>query len=251
MAETRTPFKPCIIVHGGAGNISTSRREQVLCAVTEAVKIGYGVLLEGASALDAVEAATRSMEDSEVLNAGRGSHLTEEGTVELDAMIMNGQTLNTGAVACVQNIANPISLARKVMTDTPHCMLAGEGALKFARDVGIPVLEDPSSLISDRSHQIYVKEKLKRENLKKEVDRDRKDTAVEKVSQENKNTQPEGHDTVGVVAMDTNGHIAVSNSTGGTSYKMCGRVGDSPLVGSGAYANQQAGAACTGHGDDW
>lgn len=127
-------------------------------------------------------------------------------------------------MACVQNIANPISLARKVMTDTPHCMLAGEGALKFARDVGIPVLEDPSSLISDRSHQIHVKEKLKRENLKKEVDRDRKDTAVEKVSQENKNTQPEGHDTVGVVAMDTNGHIAVSNSTGNELNIACDTV---------------------------
>lgn len=95
-----------------------------------------------------------------------------------------------GAVLCVQNIANPISLARKVMTDTRHCMLAGEGALKFARRVGIPVLGDPSSLISDRSHQIFMKEKLKHEeNLKKEADCARQDTGVEKVSQENKNTQ--------------------------------------------------------------
>lgn len=132
--------------------------------------------------------------------------------------------LYQGAVACVQNIANPISLARKVMTDTPHCMLAGEGALKFARSVGIPVLEDPRSLISDRSHQIYMKEKLKREDLQKEADYDTKDTAVEKVSQENKNTWPEGHDTVGAVAMDTNGHIAVSNSTGNELSVACDTV---------------------------
>ena len=132
-----------------------------------------------------------------------------------DFVLFHVYVRHLGAVACVQNIANPISLARKVMTDTPHCMLAGEGALKFARNVCFPVLEDPSSLISDHSHQVYMEEKLKHEKaLKEATDSDSTGTAVEDVSQTSSNGQPEEHDTVGAVAMDTNGHIAVSNSTG-------------------------------------
>jgi len=245
MAETNLPFKPCIIVHGGAGTIPSWRRKSALCAVKEAVKTGYQMLTMGGSAIDAVEAATRSMENSGELNAGCGSYLTEDGTVELDAMIMDGQTLNTGAVVCVQDIANPISLARKVMTDTPHCLLAGEGASKFARKIGFPILEDPSVLISDHSHQKYVKEK---ENCKV-VNSKCGTTNIEDVAHKNKDATSEVRDTVGAVAMDTNGHIAVSCSTGGTPHKMSGRVGDTPLVGSGAYANHWGGASCTGHGE--
>lgn len=241
--------RPCIIVHGGAGEIPIPRRTSCLSAVKEAAKIGYLMLLEGKSALDAVEAATRSMEDSGVLNAGRGCYLTEEGTVELDAMIMDGQTLNTGAVACVKNIANPISLARKLMTDTSHCMLAGEGALKFARKIDFPISEDPSLLISNRSQQLYLEKKSKQENLEESASSKSKDSNLQDDHKKKTETQFDEHDTVGAVAIDTNGHIAVAVSTGGTSNKMCGRVGDSPLVGSGAYANQQAGAVCTGHGE--
>ena len=132
-----------------------------------------------------------------------------------DFVLFHVYVPHLGAIACVQNIANPISLARKVMTDTSHCLLAGEGALKFARNAGFPVLEDPSSLISDHSHQVYMEEKLKHEKaLKEATDSDSTGTAVEDVSQTSSNGQPEEHDTVGAVAMDTNGHIAVSNSTG-------------------------------------
>ncbi|XP_074616178.1 isoaspartyl peptidase/L-asparaginase-like [Acropora palmata] len=252
MSEPTSPSKPCIIVHGGAGSISSSRSDlEVLCvlkAVKEAAQIGYQVLLAGGSSLDAVEEATRSMESSGVLNAGCGSYLTEDGTVECGAMIMDGSTLSTGSVACVKNIANPISLARKVMTKTPHCMLVGEGALTFARKIGFPVVQDSETLISDRSRSVYLERKHEQ---KKDDDRNYKKHATndENVSSKKENALVETHDTVGVVAMDTNGHIAVSCSTGGTSHKMSGRVGDSALVGSGSFANHWGGAVCTGHGE--
>lgn len=250
MDDISLPFNPCIIVHGGAGNVPFSCRSSSLCAVKEAVRTGYQVLLKSGSAVDAVEAATRSMEDSGVLNAGCGSYLTEDGNVELDAMIMDGKTLNTGAVACMQNIANPISVARKVMTDTPHCMLVGEGALKFARKMGFPIVEDPRTLISDRSYQKYMKEKLEHQEKLKVVTTASRNPATKNVANENNLVAfPEKHDTVGAVAIDSNGHIAASSSTGGISYKMSGRVGDSPLVGSGSYANRLGGASCTGHGE--
>lgn len=248
MTETKSPPKLCIIVHGGAGDVPLSDRDKCLCAVKEAVQIGYEALSEGRCALDAVEEATRSMENSGILNAGCGSYLTEEGTVECDAMIMDGHTLNYGAVTCVQNISNPISLARKVMTDTPHCMLAGEGALKFARRIGFPVVQDAKVLISDRSYQAYLNKKGKQDkhtigNCKKDA------TGSENIAVKNNSAFLETKDTVGSVAMDASGHIAVSCSTGGTPYKMCGRAGDSPLVGSGSYANLWGGAVCTGHGE--
>ena len=121
--------------------------------------------------------------------------------------------LSVGAVVCVQSISNPVSLARKVMTETSHCMLAGDGALKFARNIGFPILEDPSVLISDCSYQMYVKEKLRHENHNKHVNHG---SVATHVTQENRDTNLEGHDTVGAVAIDINGHIAATSSTGNT-----------------------------------
>ncbi|XP_067032456.1 isoaspartyl peptidase/L-asparaginase-like isoform X4 [Acropora muricata] len=170
------------------------------------------------------------MEDNPIFNAGHGSVPTEENTAELDAFIMNGTNLAMGAVGCVQSIANPVSLARRVMEDTPHCLLVGEGALKFAKKVGFPILANPLELVTKESQERYKNARDYLGNV------------------EFRNVVT-GWDTVGAVALDSNGRLASATSTGGLPQKMLGRVGDSPLVGCGGYANNTAAASTTGHGE--
>lgn len=220
-------MQPVIIVHGGAGtwNLKTDRLDLALKACERAAQAGQTVLLNGGSALDAVETAVRILEDDPSMDAGRGSYLNTDGEVELDALIMDGRHLDLGVVAAVRGIANPISLARRVMSETPHCILVAHGAEAFANHIGFPRCNPADLIIPEEAalHQAH---------LAPEV-------------------QGAMGDTVGAVAYDTYGNIAVGTSTGGTRQKMVGRVGDSPLVGSGGYAdNRTAGVSATGHGED-
>jgi beta-aspartyl-peptidase (threonine type) len=186
-------------------------------------------LAKGGSALDAVEAAVIVLEDDPVFDAGYGSHLNADGKVELDAIIMDAATLRAGAVAGLQRIKNPIRLARRIWEGCPHMMLVGEGAERFAQKSGLPLC-DPTELISEAEHQAYL--------------RCRKDQHAA--------MHHRGHEqgTVGAVAMDRDGRLFAATSTGGTCCKLPGRVGDSPLIGCGCYADSEAGGvSCTGYGE--
>jgi beta-aspartyl-peptidase (threonine type) len=199
--------------------------------VQAAAAAGFKAMEAGGSALDAVEAAVRSMEDDPAFDAGRGSVLTEDGLIEMDSVIVDGKDLSFGAVASVNNIQNAVSLARKVMENTDHCMLVGAGATKFARDQGVPVLPT-EALVTEEARELH--EKFKK---------------YSKATDSLFNNQ-EAHDTVGAVAIDADGNIAAATSTGGIPMKMAGRVGDSPLIGCGASAdNLLGGASTTGHGE--
>jgi len=206
-----------LVVHGGAGDVPEGEYDARLAAVRAAVEAGLVPLRQGGTAMDAVELAVRAMEDNPLLNAGYGGALNRDGVVELDALIMDGQSYKIGAVAGVQRVRNPVSLARLVMERTPHHLVIGTGAERFAAEQGIPLVE-PESLITER----------RRQKQKSEI----------------------GGDTVGAVALDSHGHVAVAVSTGGIDGKMPGRVGDSPIAGAGGYAENGLGAACaTGVGE--
>jgi beta-aspartyl-peptidase (threonine type) len=215
-----------IIVHGGAGawKLSEGRIEEAVRACAEAAEEGRAILRAGGSALDAVEAAVVILEDCPALDAGRGSYPNSNGDVEMDALIMDGQTLAMGAIAAIQRVRHPISLARRVMLDSGHNFLVGFGAEAFADSIGFPRCDVEELLVGE--------ETVRRPNDGKE----RGEFAL--------------GDTVGAVALDLSGNLAAATSTGGTANKLPGRVGDSPLVGSGAYAdNRTAAVSATGYGE--
>src|SRR5437773_1428433 len=213
------PRVPSIIVHGGAGADPVEGRDELRAGVRVAVLEGWRVLAGGGSALGAVERAVRALEDHPRFNAGRGSVLTSAGTVETDASIMEGDRLQCGAVAAVSRIANPVTLARRVMEASRHILLVGEGALAFARAQGLPEC-DPEALVTERQRV-----------------RHRELVAATK-------------GTVGAVALDRHGTIAAATSTGGLAGQLPGRVGDSALIGCGTYAESSTGGvSCTGDGE--
>ncbi|XP_046395829.1 isoaspartyl peptidase/L-asparaginase isoform X2 [Ischnura elegans] len=224
-----------ILVHGGAGDISEDRVQPKLNGVKEAAREGYRVLIDpNKSVIDAVEIAVKIMEDDEAFNAGRGSVLNLDGEVEMDAIIMEGKNMKIGSVAAVKNISHPISLARLVMENTPHVMLAGPGANKFAAEMGVPMVGS-DWLVTD----------FARESLEKCKRSGELGTFITELS-----SVPGGVGTVGAVAIDSDGHVAVATSTGGTCGKLPGRVGDTPVPGSGGYCDDNAGAvSTTGHGE--
>jgi len=213
---------PTIIVHGGAGADPSEGRDELRQGVRAATVAGWRVLSAGGAALDAVESAVRTLENHPRFNAGRGSVLTRDGTVEMDASIMEGNRLQCGAVAAVPRIANPITLARRVLEARRHVLLVGDGALAFARSVGVPEC-DAASLVTDRQQRRHAEVAPRRTTL---------------------------GGTVGAVALDRSGTIAAATSTGGTRGKLPGRVGDSALIGCGTYAeNSIGGVSCTGDGE--
>jgi L-asparaginase / beta-aspartyl-peptidase len=224
-----------LVVHGGAGDYTKVSREQIAArrrAMTEAMTVGYNVLAKPGSSLDAVEATIRVLENSGAFDAGRGGYYTRDGIPELDSAIMDGRTLRAGAVASVRHIANPISLARLVMEKTPHVLLVGEGAEEFATSQGVPLMS-PYYFFNAREWQRY--QKLKATNGKSDAVLD---------------PNSDVYGTVGVVALDQAGNLAAGTSTGGTTWKLPGRVGDSPLIGAGTYANNDSCAiSATGVGE--
>ncbi len=229
-------MRPAIIVHGGALEIPSEMHEAHRQGCSKAVEEGYSLLSLGKSAIDAVEAAVRIMEDDPTFDAGRGSFLNSDGEVELDAIIMEGDELRMGAVAAVQHILHPISLARSVMERTPHCLLVGDGALRFARSIGIETVEVPD-LLTCRELERW-------KAIRADKSFEQRDVFEDALSRNKRKG------TVGAVAIDSKGTIAAATSTGGTPNKLAGRVGDSPLVGCGNYADSRVcGVSATGWGE--
>lgn len=210
-----------IVVHGGAGpKRDQEHGEAARAGCLKAAEVGAEILAKGGTALDAVEQAARALEDDPLFNSGYGSVLNADGEVELDASLMNGETLAAGSVAVVKTVKNPISLARLVMEKSPHVLLVGEGAEAFARAQGVPVIA-PGSLVTEHQRQRWLEKKGAK------------------------------HGTIGAVAVDLRGQIAAATSTGGTAGKLRGRVGDSPLIGAGTIADSRfAAASSTGRGEE-
>jgi beta-aspartyl-peptidase (threonine type) len=226
-----------IAIHGGAGTIpkgslNPEQEQAYRQALNNALQKGYALLEAGASALDAVEAAVRELEDTPLFNAGRGAVFTAEGTHELDASIMDGQTLEAGAVSMVRGVRNPVSLARLVMERSGHVFLAGAGAETFARAQGCTFESDDYFYDEFRYQQWLSVRGTEHTQLDHSVKKDEK------------------FGTVGAVALDQHGNIAAATSTGGMTNKKFGRVGDSPMIGAGNYANNRTCAvSCTGSGE--
>lgn len=235
-----------IAIHGGAGgwpNLSPEERAEILASLEKSLTAGRDILAKGGSSLDAVEQAIRILEDAPQFNSGRGATYTATGQHQLDASIMNGADLSAGAVAGVMTVKNPISLARRVMTDTKHVLLAGDGAEQFARLAGVELVS-PDYFWTERTRKEFEETKAKEARESHE--------SQEGVKDKTSATAPAPHHygTVGCVALDTHGNLAAGTSTGGLSMKKFGRIGDSPIVGAGTYAdNSTCAISGTGVGE--
>jgi L-asparaginase / beta-aspartyl-peptidase len=236
-AQDAAALPVTIVIHGGAGALAPGRyapakEAEFIAKLNEALDAGYAILEDGGAALDAVEAAIVTMEDSPLFNSAKGAVFTREGKNELDASIMDGATLNAGAITGVTTVKNPIRLAREVMENSVHVMFAGGGADKFAEQQGLEIV-DQEYFYTEHRWKSY-QEALKRE-------KEQKDSAI-------------GYDfkfgTVGAVALDAGGNLAAGTSTGGMTLKSFGRVGDTPIIGAGTFAdNKSCAVSSTGHGE--
>lgn len=226
--------KFALAVHGGAGTILRSQmtpdlEREYRGGLEAALKAGWAILKKGGSSLNAVEAAVISLEDFPLFNAGRGSVFTHEGEQEMDAAIMDGRKLKAGSVASIKNIRNPVSLARLVMERTEHVLLAGEGANQFAEQNGVKT--EPDEYFFTEHRWLQLQEAI----------------VAGRVQLDHASAKPIG--TVGAVACDAHGHLAAATSTGGMTNKKYGRVGDTPIIGAGTYADDTCAVSCTGHGE--
>lgn len=225
-------------IHGGAGTIlpehlTPDLEQSYKRALGQALDAGWNILSSGGAALDAVEAAVRSLEDEPLFNAGRGSVFGNDGRQEMDASIMEGSNKLAGAVSAIRNIRNPVSLARAVMEQTEHVYLTGQGAMDFAQSIGASTAPDDYFYTDYRYQQLQALQRSGGTALDHDVPGSEKKFG-----------------TVGAVACDREGHLAAATSTGGMTNKKWGRVGDSPIIGAGTYANDQTCAiSCTGHGE--
>jgi len=230
------------MVHGGAGALDNVKDEKTAVRYLEAIRgileHGREVMELGGSALQAVETCASLLEDDPVFNAGCGSVLNENGKVEMDAAIMDGRDLSAGAVAAVNNIANPVQLARLVMTESEHVMLISEGAMNFAEHCGVCLAPEKYFYTPDRVAQL---EDAKKKN---KIMLDHDDTEEDSEDQK--------YGTIGAIARDADGNLAAATSTGGIVNKRLGRIGDSPLIGAGVYAdNETCAVSATGYGEDF
>ncbi|HMR18989.1 MAG TPA: isoaspartyl peptidase/L-asparaginase [Sphingobacterium sp.] len=242
--------KYVLVIHGGAGTIEkqhmTPEKEQAYHdALTEALQSGYDLLQEGKPALDAVQAAVNVLENSPLFNAGKGAVFTNDGKNELDASIMDGQTLMAGAVAGVSNIKNPINAARAVMEKSEHVMMVGKGAEQFAAAHGCDTVPPSYFFTQERWDQLQRTIQQEEQGRAAFNDAEIRKSRISGIADTDKK-----FGTVGAVALDKNGNLAAGTSTGGMTNKRYGRVGDSPIIGAGTYcSNATAGISCTGWGE--
>jgi len=220
--------KYAIVIHAGAEamdpkDVSPEKEQKYKQGLQQALQAGYEILENGGSALDAVEAAVKSMEDFPLFNAGRGANLNEQGEPAFDAAVMDGKTLKAGAVCSIRYVKHPVSLAYALLQKSKPVLLSGEGAEEYAKGIGLD-MEDPAYFITSERKEKW--EEKEQEKL------------------------AEQHDTVGAVAIDKDGNLAAATSTGGLAYQHKGRVGDSPIIGSGTFAhNDYCAVSCTGEGE--
>ena len=251
LAMTANAQKPkdkvVLVIHGGAGtilkeNMSPEKEKAYRLALQEALQNGYKVIKNGGESEDAVIEAIKVMENSPFFNAGKGAVFTHEGKNEMDASIMKGKTMQAGAVAGVTTIKNPILAAKAVMNNSAHVMMAGKGAEEFAVKQGLEIVDPSYFRTEDRWNSLQ--KVLEKDKEKMELDHDAKTQAYVPF-----NFVDEKFGTVGAVALDVKGNITAGTSTGGMTNKRYGRVGDSPIIGAGTYANNEVGVSCTGWGE--
>jgi len=249
--------KIALTIHGGAGTILKSAmtaqlEESYRKGLQSALEAGWNILKTGGNALDAVEAAVISLEDNPLFNAGKGSVFTHDGKNEMDASIMDGKTHNSGAIASVKNIKNPIKLARLVMENTEHILLAGDGASEFAKQMKVELKPD-EYFFTDFRYQQFLKARaedvVQLDHAAQEVRSSK--FKVQSHPKESKIQNPKSKiGTVGAAACDFLGNLAAATSTGGMTNKKFGRIGDTPIIGAGTYAdNKTCAVSCTGHGE--